>query len=268
MDGGVTVCTKSLVLLTSVLISAGIGTCLVRPSAPDDLCGRVGYWFIWGNRAPAPATCRADLDLGALPPDNVLSGTICYDGGRSRPGDSVLPLSCLELDCGGLVIGVEDARWSSLDLAREALSGRGDTLVASIRGWFDAGEVRTLDYRLYHFEPGEAIRLELPFSVAIERDDSEHAGSYAVTLGSLEVSGEQRWNETDRLWEPIFTRDEQVRVKAGMTSWAAGARYGTVTLDSPLESAEQLGGDGQWRLRASGSQVLCEALQTGTAEAL
>ncbi len=262
-------CTKSLVLLTSLLISAAIGTCLVRPSAPDDLCGRVGYWFIWGNRAPAPATCRANLDLGALPSNRALSGAISYDGGRSRSDDSVLPLSGLDLDCGGLVIRVEDARWSSLDLAREALSGRGDTLVASIRGWFEAGEERPLDYRIYRFEPGEAIRLELPFSLAIVRgSDSERGGSYAVTLGSLSVSGEQRWNDLDRVWEPIFADEACVRVKAAMTSWIEGARYATITLDRPLEPAEQLGGEGQWRLRASGSEVLCEALQTGTAEAL
>jgi len=88
-----------------------------------------------------------------------------------------------------------------------------------------------------------------------------------VTLGSLQVAGQQRWNDLDRLWEPIFADDPRVLVEAAMISWTAGEHYGTIALDSQLEPAEQRATAGQWRLRASGSEVLCEALQTGTAEA-
>ena len=172
----------------------------------------------------------------------------------------------LDVTFGGLALRLEDARYSSIPAARAAVSESHAALVASIRGYFDAGDERVLCFRCYRFERGEPVELELPFSIVARPGfGDDRSGSYEVTLGGLHAGGEQRWSETDALWEPMLDGEQRARVAVELAHWAGGTQYAAVVLDRAVNASTQLAPDGQWHLKAGGSEVICEALSTGSA---
>lgn len=260
--------TKSIILFALLVAAAAGGTRYVTSDAPRRMCARMHHWFVWGSGRPAPPTCGGEIYITRAPSSSHhVSGTILYTRGhhrRTRGRD--LPVRHIDITFGGLRLRVEDGRRSTIPAVRAAARGGESIIAASIRGCFDAGDERIIDYCCFRFDRGKTIELALPFSIAIEPGGSaSDAGSYAITLGELAAAGEQRWNGIDELWQPTFSTDERVRVAVEMFEWEQRTRYATVVLDEPLAPETEICAEGQWHLRARGREIVCEALQSGSA---
>lgn len=260
--------TKALATVALGIAAAGVLLC-ESPDLPSRACTRVHHLLVWGwNRpAPLPECAAASVPLGGSGPI-VARGSITWENGHSgsRAADG-LPLRRLDLAVGGLLICIEDARHCSIPACRAAARGGGAALVASIWGCFDAGDPEVLDRRLYRFEPGGAIELELPFSVTVTPPPCrEEAGGFSVTVGELSAQGRQQWDETDCLWEPILSADRRALVRVEMVHWREATRYAVVSLEGPAGPPEILprcSDRGQWRLACPEGAIVCEGLVTG-----
>ena len=259
----------ALGLPVAVLAIAGA---LCLSGVPSRVCERLNHWFVWGTVALAPPseTGRAFVPVDASEAVAV-SGVIRYENGHLRTKrQSELPLRRVEVGAGGLSVRIEDAGCSPIGGSRSVAEVPGSVLVASIWGWFDAGHPRPIDYRYYHFRPGEPVELELDFCIIATPVPDTGGGRFSLKLGTLEASGERRWNEIDGVWEPLVRMDHRIRVETVMVHWREGAQYASVSLDGI-----DVGGDftvrgreqSRWSLQAAGNEVACVATVTGAADA-
>ena len=240
--------------------------------APSRACERARYWFVWGgvDFPPAAEVARIQVPLPSGTGPIEVSGVLSYTNGtRGCRRGKDLPLRRVEVEAGGVSLRIEDASRSSIEGSRELAAERGKLLVASIRGIFDAGDMAPIDYRYYHFRPGEPVELELPFSIMVTPPASETGGGrFSVKLGDLEVADRRARNDLDRVWEPYFRGDRRVRVDVAMVHWRGDTRYASVSLNEvdangcrDVEAVEKE----LWHLSLDGKQVLCEAVTTGAA---
>jgi len=256
----IAVCLSSAVILASFAISGG--------SKP--VCHRIHSWFVWGNKHPAHPT---EIIWASIPTTQgstlELSGTVTYRAAPLGRRGRDLPMRFIDIGIGGLYVRIEDARHAQSPSIRAAADDQNTTLAIGIWGHFDAGDARVMDYLCLHFRPDEHIDIAVPFAMRITPDATElHGGSYSVTLADLHAEGEQRWNSVDRLWEPMFRADRLVRMRTAMVYWREGTEYATVSLsdaDGPLSIEPRAWGEGTWTVRARGSELVCQALETGSA---
>jgi hypothetical protein len=255
----------SAVALAAVVAVFGLS------DAPGEACERLHHWFVWGGVDRAPPTEVERLTVAPAGEENAVSvsGTVRYSGGERGASDRELPLRRVEVQAGGISVRIEDASRSSVANAREVCAGDAVALLASIWGWFEAGDPRPIDYRFYHFAPDEPVELELPFSITVTPVSDIGGGRFSVALGDLSAGAEHRWDELDEIWEPLSEDGRHLRIGAVMAHWRDGERYARVRLDAGCEDRVrhvQRCNSGQWRLRAYGDGVVCEALATGSAE--
>ncbi|MGI5819327.1 MAG: hypothetical protein ACOX9R_14655 [Armatimonadota bacterium] len=249
---------------------AVVGALCVVGGVPTRACQRVHRWLVWGGADLAPPADSARVLLPLRDAEAItVSGTIRYQSGHlgaKRHRD--LPMRRIEVEAGGISVRIEDAARSSIAGSRELTAGRGKTLVASTWGWFAAGDQQPINFRYYHFRPGEPVELELPFSITVTPVSDAGGGRFSVALGDMKTEGERRWSRIDEVWEPMPSPDRRARVSAVMVHWRERTRCAAVSLEGvdPTGAADvQNHGDGRWRLRSGDGAVVCEALATGVA---
>ena len=254
-----------IIALSVGTVALAVALCAV-PEAPRDICSRVHHWFLWGVHTPPPPSNAAYF---SVPLDDdaptAVSGTIRYENGhRGTDACPELPLRRIEVELGALWVCIEDAGRSPVRGSHTMVRPGETTLVASIGGYFDAGEPQTIRHRYYRFKEGEPVELELPFAIEIEpSDEDSKPGRFRLEVGEMSAGGVQKWNDLDNLWEPMFGNLEEVRVGGEMVHGREGTRYGRISLGGLRAGAVQGGDRPIWRLRVSDGNVICEAVATG-----